>query len=458
MLMLAVLLMPLACEQTDELLTDNLSEENLKCAGPPQIGQDRYLIMRGTGLKIHYKVVGNGPVTLVFIPGWTNPLTVYSKQFDYFKHKARSIYIDLPGHGLSSAPENIEYTMDLMANAIFEVVRREDVKRFVAVGFSWGNSPLTQFERKHPGMISQLIMLDIGIKTWLPIFENPMTEENREQTYINQLELSDDIKSLQLQGLIPPATAPADLIEWGNYFLQFPNKLLANMMYYENAEEYCQPYPWSIPVLVIYNKMKTPKEFKTRKYFPGCEIQVLGEGHDQHVIQWAYHETVNELMDDFINYEPWSPWPRKITMPFVANFTGEYASIGHCDACGVTPPYYLVVNEGAGFSNCMGSIKHHFEFCSNAAKGFYPQGYIKAYFTAANGDTLHVVISGRVIQGRSYGHPPFVKSYWRDPFTIIGGTGRFEGARGSGFSDDFNSSLDPNSHHRWRGTITVVRK
>ncbi len=450
MLMLAGLLLPLSCEQTDELLSDDMSEENLKCAGHNQFGQDRYLIMRSTGLKIHYKVVGNGPVTLVFIPGWTNPLTVYSKQFDYFKHKARSIYIDLPGHGLSSAPENIEYTMDLMADAIFEIVRKEGVRQFVGVGFSWGDSPLTQFERKHPGMISQLIMLEIGIDTW-----PPLTEEVHEATYDYFLNLADELKAGLLQQLIPSATAPQDLVEWGKYFLTFPNKLLANMYYYDYAEEYCQPYPWSIPVLVIYNQMKTAKELKTKKYFPGCEIEVLGG--DQHVIQWAYQERVNELMDDFINYEPWSPWPRKVTLPFVANFTGNYVSMGPCETCGELPSM-LVVNEGTGISNMLGKFTHHLEFCCNAEKGFYPGGYIKGYLTASNGDRLDVVISGRVITGRSYGHPNFVTSYWRDPFTITGGTGRFKEARGCGFSDDYNSSLDPYSHHRWKGTITLVKR
>ena len=56
---------------------------------------------------------------MVFISGWTNPLTIYTKQFDYFRDKAKCIYIDLPGHGLSDAPEGIEYTQGLMADAIY---------------------------------------------------------------------------------------------------------------------------------------------------------------------------------------------------------------------------------------------------------------------------------------------------------------------------------------------------
>ena len=62
-----------------------------------------------------------------------------------------------------------------------------------------------------------------------------------------------------------------------------------------------------------------------------------------------------------------------------------------------------------------------------------------------------------VITGRLEDHPDYVVSYWRDPFEILGGTGRFEGAFGGGMTDDYNSSEDTNSHHHWKGTITMKK-
>lgn len=261
------------------------------------LDQERYVTMKDSDLKIHYRIIGKGPVDMVFIPGWTNPLTAYTKQFDYFRYKARCIYIELPGHGLSDAPEGIEYTMELMADAIYDVVKKEGVKKFIAVGFSWAQTPLTQFEIKHPGMITQLTILDGAPKTW-----PPMTEEIREATYAAQLSMTPEQKLAALEGLIPPLTAPEDLNEWGQYFLDFPNWLLANMYYHYVAEEVCQPYPWDIPIMVIFRKMKPAKEEKTRLYFPNCDISVIGG--DQHVIQWAYHDTVNLIIDDFMIDRP----------------------------------------------------------------------------------------------------------------------------------------------------------
>lgn len=263
------------------------------------LDQDRYVVMKGYNLKVHYRIIGKGPIDMVFTPGWTNPLTVYSKQFDFFRNKARSIYIDLPGHGLSDAPEGIEYTQELLADAIFEVLKKEGVKKFTAVGFSWGGRLLTKFQMKYPGMIREMILLDIGITTW-----PPMTQELLDLYYQRNLAMTPEEKEYALSGLIPPATAPADLLEWGQYFRSFPNWLLANLSYHSGAEEVCQPYPWNIPILVIYRAMGPVKEARTRLYYPNCVIQVIGG--NQHVIQWAYHETVNQLMADFM-----IDWPGK---------------------------------------------------------------------------------------------------------------------------------------------------
>ena len=70
---------------------------------------------------------------MVFIPGRTNLLEVYSKQFDYLREKARCIYIDMPGQGLSDAPEGVKYTMGLIAEAIYDVVTAEETGRFRGV-------------------------------------------------------------------------------------------------------------------------------------------------------------------------------------------------------------------------------------------------------------------------------------------------------------------------------------
>jgi hypothetical protein len=152
--------------------------------------------------------------------------------------------------------------------------------------------------------------------------------------------------------------------------------------------------------------------------------------------------------------------PVTVTVPFKADFTGDYVylyfagqeGMGECD-----DGYFRcrVGVEFKGTGTQLGNFTGFFDFCACGPQNAY--GSTVSEMVAANGDILYVSCQGNVIGGRQPDHPEHVVSYWRDPFIILGGTGRFEGATGEGMTDDYNSSLDPNSHHHWTGTITLVK-
>ena len=167
------------CQKEGEMIVQN--ETSLKKATivnheAPGLDHERFVTMKETGLTIHYRIIGKGPIDMVFIPGWTNPLTVYTKQFDYFRDKARCIYIDLPGTGDSDAPSPAtplnpdatgpQYTMELMAEAMYTVVKKEGLHKFVGVGFSMGPKVLAIFEKMHPGMMYKLVVIDGWLNPW----------------------------------------------------------------------------------------------------------------------------------------------------------------------------------------------------------------------------------------------------------------------------------------------------
>lgn len=151
---------------------------------------------------------------------------------------------------------------------------------------------------------------------------------------------------------------------------------------------------------------------------------------------------------------------KMVTVPFVVDYTGTYVygPMGiPTDKCQIN-----VFVEGEGTGTHVGNSTIYFDFCVNPIfeddvfiKGEYGNAY--SYIVAADGDTLFVSVEGAVLPGRLDDHPEHVVSYWRDPFVILDGTGRFEGATGSGMTDDYNSSEDQNSHHHWVGTITMKK-
>jgi hypothetical protein len=151
--------------------------------------------------------------------------------------------------------------------------------------------------------------------------------------------------------------------------------------------------------------------------------------------------------------------PVMVTLPFEAHYLGNYVSMDPDARCG-DPPNYRIIVEGPGNGTKVGKSIIHFDFCCNIDNGVYGNaqpsvnGKYFDYIVAANGDSLYIHIpAGRVIEGRLPYMPSYVIEYWKDPFEILGGSGRFKGATGGGMTDDYNSSLDNYSHHNWVGTM-----
>ncbi len=284
----------LVCQKPNDLLGHGTHDfDNL----------DRHVTMKSTGLKIHYQVIGKGPIDVVLIPGWTNPLTVYSKQFEYFKDKARCIYIDLPGQGLSDAPEGEDYTMEMMADAIYEVVKKEGLKNFMAVGFSMGPIVLGQFHLKHPGMITKLVNLDGSFNPWPPETETEAREQY--QAWLDGftaeiLDWTPEIKEGFAQRLISESSPP-ELLELLKYFYAYPNWLLSNTFENMMKEDVNQAIGWTFPILSIYSALPENMEM-VEIFFPNADTHILeGSGH---VIQWEKEDIVNPMIWGFIADRP----------------------------------------------------------------------------------------------------------------------------------------------------------
>jgi pimeloyl-ACP methyl ester carboxylesterase len=87
--------------------------------------------------EVHYKVLGEGEKTLVFIHGWGCDLNTWKYQVDYFKDKYRLVLIDLPGYGQSSKVAK-NYSITLFAQSILKVITHLNVKKPVLIAHSMG--------------------------------------------------------------------------------------------------------------------------------------------------------------------------------------------------------------------------------------------------------------------------------------------------------------------------------
>ena len=149
-----------------------------------------------------------------------------------------------------------------------------------------------------------------------------------------------------------------------------------------------------------------------------------------------------------------------VSVPFKARFFTDLADFREDPACD-SPPWFLNVQEGEGEATHLGRFWTRISFCNDITDllddGVLSPGESIPYdrgvgvLVAANGDELHLAVSGAVLPSD---HPDFDFEF-QDPFTFTGGTGRFMGASGGGVTNSLVDQAADRTTHRWSGTLTL---
>ena len=154
---------------------------------------------------------------------------------------------------------------------------------------------------------------------------------------------------------------------------------------------------------------------------------------------------------------------KMVTVPFKANFYTKrnYDNMGE-GVCTEEPYTAFNYQVGAGNSTHLGNFIVTIEFCGEDGGFTYKDG--TGVFVAANGDELwmNVPSSGEIgVISWDFSNPPY-ELHFQDSWEITGGTGRFEGASGNGYTDSWVDLLDDEGNflpehqtdHMFDGEIT----
>jgi len=139
-----------------------------KYAGPAS----HYMDLPG-GLRVHYRDQGprNAPV-IVLVHGFSASLHAWepwvARLPDY-----RVISLDLPGHGLTRAPDDYAPSTDRSVEVVDQLVTRLGVPRFVIGGNSMGGGVSWNYALRHPDKLEGLVLVDAG--GW-PSSERPKSQ------------------------------------------------------------------------------------------------------------------------------------------------------------------------------------------------------------------------------------------------------------------------------------------
>jgi len=121
----------------------------------------RYMDLPG-GLHVHYRDEGprDAPV-VVLVHGFSASLHAWEPWVkrlpDY-----RVISLDLPGHGLTRAPDDYVPSTDKSVAVLDQVVTKLGVQRFVLGGNSMGGGVSWNYALAHPDKLDGLVLVDAG--------------------------------------------------------------------------------------------------------------------------------------------------------------------------------------------------------------------------------------------------------------------------------------------------------
>ena len=201
---------------------------------------------------------------------------------------------------------------------------------------------------------------------------------------------------------------------------------------------------------------------KTIKFFFIAILSIAFISACEKSAEQLSNEDLLQVQDDNENFNKNSKDQRLI--PFKADFytIRNYDSTGICSE----PPFISFNYQlGEGNATHLGKIIASMTFCVDPPNFAYKNG--QGVFVAANGDELYYWIPspGEVGYIIPYDHPVYDYQF-QDPFTFNGGTGRFEGASGEGYTNSFVNLFDDDNNiipehrtdHEWTGTLILPKK
>lgn len=159
-------------------------------------------VMLPDGARAHIRDRGprNAPA-LVLIHGSNASLFTWEPWAKRLQNQFRVVTMDMPGHGLTGAVPNKDYSQEGMVKFTLEVVNRLDLQRFAIGGNSMGGAIAARFAEEHPDRVSHLILVDSG---GLPAREGvriPLAFRLAKVPFINRLLLHITPRSLVVEGL-----------------------------------------------------------------------------------------------------------------------------------------------------------------------------------------------------------------------------------------------------------------
>ena len=137
------------------------------------------------GVKIWYKVSGEGPVCIFPSAGWGPGSELYYNSMSELESFFTMIYVDTRGTGKSDRPPIETYTTKNILSDLEAVRKNIHSEEIWLIGHSKGGALVLNYAHGHPGKIRGIILIDAsgGINTPPEIMQKMMMERQNESWF-----------------------------------------------------------------------------------------------------------------------------------------------------------------------------------------------------------------------------------------------------------------------------------
>jgi pimeloyl-ACP methyl ester carboxylesterase len=159
-------------------------------------------VMLPDGARAHFRARGdsNAPV-LLLLHGSNASFLTWEPWSKILSDKFHVVAVDLPGHGLTGAVPNGDYSQEGMAKFVGEFADKEGFKTFALAGNSMGGGVAARFAEENPARVTKLLLVDAGGLPFKAGSGTPLAFRLARVPVVNRLLLHVTPRSIVTEGL-----------------------------------------------------------------------------------------------------------------------------------------------------------------------------------------------------------------------------------------------------------------
>ncbi|MGW1589998.1 alpha/beta fold hydrolase [Streptomyces sp. NPDC002386] len=122
------------------------------------------------GSRIRWTEVSGAGLARVYLHGLGSVSSVYHAHVAARPELAgrRSLFVDLPGHGISDRPEHFGYTLEENADALAVAMDQADVTGAELIAHSMGGAVAVVLAHRRPDLVSRLVLTEANLDAFPP--------------------------------------------------------------------------------------------------------------------------------------------------------------------------------------------------------------------------------------------------------------------------------------------------